>query len=186
MYAIEECQGCGKKTKKVFGVGDYIVGNAGVCEKCQGRKMIILIYGEKASNRRGAQDRLAIRVSRLRELRIVLLLARQPSVLTVLREFQTSYRGASVLTEKNLIFVDYSGATRGVVDLDDIVSASISPMARGRLVVSYGRNMNTNILEFESNSTRVAERTAQDWYDAVKPSSREPPVLIARMQPSIP
>ncbi len=49
VYTIEECQNCKEKTKRDFKVGDYIVGAAGTCEKCQGQKMIVLIYGEKAA-----------------------------------------------------------------------------------------------------------------------------------------
>jgi len=51
VYTIEECQNCKEKTKRDFKVGDYVAGEAGVCEKCQGKKMIILIYGEKVSKR---------------------------------------------------------------------------------------------------------------------------------------
>lgn len=47
VYTIEECQGCKQKTKRDFKVGDYITADAGTCEKCQGKKMIISIYGEK-------------------------------------------------------------------------------------------------------------------------------------------
>ena len=47
VYTIEECQSCKQKTKRDFRVGDYIIGAAGTCEKCQGQKMIVLIYGEK-------------------------------------------------------------------------------------------------------------------------------------------
>ncbi|MDV3244318.1 MAG: hypothetical protein LYZ66_03980 [Nitrososphaerales archaeon] len=51
VYTIEECQTCKEKTKRDFKVGDYIVGAAGTCAKCQGQKMIVLIYGEKLSKR---------------------------------------------------------------------------------------------------------------------------------------
>lgn len=47
VYTIEECQGCQQKTKRDFKVGDYITADAGTCEKCHGKKMIISIYGEK-------------------------------------------------------------------------------------------------------------------------------------------
>lgn len=47
VYTIEECQNCKEKTKRDFKVGDYITAAAGTCEKCQGQKMIILVYGEK-------------------------------------------------------------------------------------------------------------------------------------------
>lgn len=47
IYTIEECQNCKQKTKRDFKTGDYIAGAAGTCEKCQGQKMITLIYGEK-------------------------------------------------------------------------------------------------------------------------------------------
>jgi hypothetical protein len=49
IYTLEECQSCKEKTKRDFKVGDYIVGAAGTCEKCQGQKTIVLIYGEKAA-----------------------------------------------------------------------------------------------------------------------------------------
>lgn len=52
VYTIEECQGCGQKTKRDFKVGDYILQEAGECEKCKGRKVISMIYGEKAPRRR--------------------------------------------------------------------------------------------------------------------------------------
>jgi len=52
VYTIEECQSCKQKTKRDFKVGDYVTGDAGVCDKCQGKRMIILIYGEKVSKRR--------------------------------------------------------------------------------------------------------------------------------------
>lgn len=51
VYAIEECQNCKQKTKRDFKVGDYIMGAAGTCEKCRGQKMVVLIYGEKVSQR---------------------------------------------------------------------------------------------------------------------------------------
>jgi NAD-dependent SIR2 family protein deacetylase len=51
VYTIEECQNCKVKTKREFKMGDYIVGEAGICEKCQGKKMIVLIYGEKIPKR---------------------------------------------------------------------------------------------------------------------------------------
>lgn len=47
VYTIEECQNCKQKTKRDFKVGDYIAGTAGICEKCQGQKIVILVYGEK-------------------------------------------------------------------------------------------------------------------------------------------
>jgi len=55
VYAIEECLNCGQKTKRDFKVGDYIMEEAGICGKCQGRKTIIQIYGEKAPTRAGEQ-----------------------------------------------------------------------------------------------------------------------------------
>jgi hypothetical protein len=51
VFTIEECQSCRQKTKRDFKVGDYITGAAGTCEKCQGQKMIIQIYGEKVAQR---------------------------------------------------------------------------------------------------------------------------------------
>ncbi len=49
VYTIEECPNCKQKTKRDFEVGDYIVGMGGTCEKCQAHRIIILIYGERAS-----------------------------------------------------------------------------------------------------------------------------------------
>jgi hypothetical protein len=49
VYTTEECQSCKQRTKRDFKVGDYVMGAAGTCEKCQGQKMIVLIYGEKAA-----------------------------------------------------------------------------------------------------------------------------------------
>jgi len=51
VYTIEVCQSCGEKTKRDFKVGDYVLGEAGACVKCQGRKTIFIIYGEKISKR---------------------------------------------------------------------------------------------------------------------------------------
>ena len=51
VYTIEECQSCKAKAKRDFKVGDYVLGEAGTCEKCQGKKTITLIYGEKISQR---------------------------------------------------------------------------------------------------------------------------------------
>jgi NAD-dependent SIR2 family protein deacetylase len=55
VYTIEECGNCGQKTKRDFKVGDYIMAEAGTCEKCQGKKAITLIYGEKISQRQGTR-----------------------------------------------------------------------------------------------------------------------------------
>jgi len=55
VYTIEECSSCGQKTKRDFRVGDYIMADAGVCEKCQGRRTIRLIYGEKVPQRQGSR-----------------------------------------------------------------------------------------------------------------------------------
>jgi hypothetical protein len=51
VFTIEECQNCKEKTKRDFKVGDYITAAAGTCAKCQGQKMIILVYGEKVLQR---------------------------------------------------------------------------------------------------------------------------------------
>jgi len=56
VYTIEECQSCGQKTKRDFKVGDYVLGEAGTCEKCQGKKTITLIYGEKLLGRARRND----------------------------------------------------------------------------------------------------------------------------------
>jgi len=53
VYTTEECQNCGQKTKRDFKVGDFVRGEAGICEKCQGKKTIVLIYGEKVLTKRG-------------------------------------------------------------------------------------------------------------------------------------
>jgi hypothetical protein len=55
VYTIEECQNCGQKTKRDFKVGDFVLGDVGSCEKCQGKKTIALIYGEKALKKTGKQ-----------------------------------------------------------------------------------------------------------------------------------
>jgi hypothetical protein len=59
VYTIEECPNCGQKTKRDFKVGDYVVGEAGICEKCQGKKTIISIYGEKISKHQGPRRGLS-------------------------------------------------------------------------------------------------------------------------------
>ncbi len=51
VYTIEECQSCKEKTKRDFKVGDYILGDAGTCGKCQGTKIITMIYGEEIIRR---------------------------------------------------------------------------------------------------------------------------------------
>jgi hypothetical protein len=51
VVTVEECQGCKEKTKRDFRVGDYVMQEAGNCEKCQGSKMITLIYGEQVPKR---------------------------------------------------------------------------------------------------------------------------------------
>ena len=51
VYTIEECQSCKQKTKRDFKVGDYIAGDAGTCEKCHGKMMIVSIYGESPPKR---------------------------------------------------------------------------------------------------------------------------------------
>ncbi len=51
VYTIEECQSCGQKTKRDFKVGDYILQDVGDCEKCKGKKVISLIYGDKIRRR---------------------------------------------------------------------------------------------------------------------------------------
>ncbi len=51
VYTIEECQNCGQKTKRDFKVGDYILQEAGECDKCKSRKVISLIYGDKIPHR---------------------------------------------------------------------------------------------------------------------------------------
>jgi hypothetical protein len=56
VYTIEECQSCGQKTKRDFKVGDYVLGEAGSCAKCQGKKTITLIYGEKLLGRARRND----------------------------------------------------------------------------------------------------------------------------------
>lgn len=57
VYTIEECQDCKQKTKRDFRTGDYIAGEAGTCEKCHGKKLITLIYGERVlPSKRGGRD----------------------------------------------------------------------------------------------------------------------------------
>lgn len=53
VFTIEECQSCGQKTKRDFKVGDFVMGEAGICEKCQGKKTIASIYGEKVVTKTG-------------------------------------------------------------------------------------------------------------------------------------
>jgi hypothetical protein len=57
VYTVEECQGCRQKTKRDFKVGDYVMGAAGTCEKCQGKKLIVQIYGEKVPPSKGHSGR---------------------------------------------------------------------------------------------------------------------------------
>jgi hypothetical protein len=57
VYTIEECQSCKQKMKRDFKVGDYIMSAAGTCEKCQGQKLIVQIYGEKIDQSRADRGR---------------------------------------------------------------------------------------------------------------------------------
>ena len=47
VYTIEECPNCKEKTKRDFKAGDYITATGGMCEKCKGKRVIVLIYGER-------------------------------------------------------------------------------------------------------------------------------------------
>jgi predicted SprT family Zn-dependent metalloprotease len=46
IYTVEECAGCGTKTKRSFKEGDYVFKEVGQCQKCNGKLMITLIFSE--------------------------------------------------------------------------------------------------------------------------------------------
>ncbi|MBI2183418.1 MAG: hypothetical protein HYU39_00505 [Thaumarchaeota archaeon] len=47
VYTIEECQNCHDKVKRPFQQGDYVYKEAGECQKCHGKKMITMVFGEE-------------------------------------------------------------------------------------------------------------------------------------------
>jgi len=49
VFTIDECQSCGQKSKRDFKVGDYVMQEVGTCDKCAGKRLITMIYGEKLS-----------------------------------------------------------------------------------------------------------------------------------------
>ena len=48
IYTVEECQNCAQRTRRDYRVGDYVLAEEGTCEECNGKKIVSLIYGEKA------------------------------------------------------------------------------------------------------------------------------------------
>jgi predicted nucleic-acid-binding Zn-ribbon protein len=46
VFTVVECASCHAKTKQPFKVGDYVVKDAGKCEKCGGAQAIATIYAE--------------------------------------------------------------------------------------------------------------------------------------------
>ena len=53
IYTVEECAGCGTKTKRNFKEGDYVFKEVGQCQKCNEKLMVTMIFGEpiKANSR---------------------------------------------------------------------------------------------------------------------------------------
>lgn len=46
VYTIEECPKCGRKVKRKFKPGDYVYKEGEVCEKCDAKMLITMIYAE--------------------------------------------------------------------------------------------------------------------------------------------
>jgi hypothetical protein len=93
------------------------------------------------------------------------------SSITSQREYFEGYTGASVLTEKSLVFVDRGGITRVAVALKDIVASTLSTDSDRKLVVSYGRGIpKTLVLEYMAKGKGEAARVASEWYHAISSS----------------
>ena len=45
-YTVEECQSCNKESKHKFKDGDYLFKESSKCQFCDGKTMIVKIYGE--------------------------------------------------------------------------------------------------------------------------------------------
>ena len=48
VYTIEECPGCGQKTKRAFAVGDYVTKDGAKCTKCSNQTRVSLVYAESS------------------------------------------------------------------------------------------------------------------------------------------
>jgi len=100
---------------------------------------------------------------------------------TTRKEYFEGYTGASVLTEKSLIFIDRYGITRASVNLKEIVASSISTDSGKKLVISYSPTTpKTLVLEYMARSHGEAEMLASRWYEAVRSSlTLTPPLAIS-------
>ncbi len=45
-YTVEECQSCNKESKHKFKIGDYLFKESSKCQSCEGKIMIVKIFGE--------------------------------------------------------------------------------------------------------------------------------------------
>jgi hypothetical protein len=45
-FTIEECQSCKKESKRRFKEGDYLFKDSSGCNSCNGKMMIVKIFGE--------------------------------------------------------------------------------------------------------------------------------------------
>ena len=45
-FTIEECQSCNKQSKRKFKEGDFLYKESSSCPSCQGKLMVVKIFGE--------------------------------------------------------------------------------------------------------------------------------------------
>ena len=45
-YTLEECQSCQTQSKRKFKEGDYLFKESSDCKSCQGKLIIVKIFGE--------------------------------------------------------------------------------------------------------------------------------------------
>ena len=45
-FTVEECQSCKKQSKRKFKEGDYLFKESTNCHSCQGKTIVVKIFGE--------------------------------------------------------------------------------------------------------------------------------------------
>ena len=45
-FTVEECQSCKKQSKRKFKEGDCIFAESSICNSCQGKSIVVKIFGE--------------------------------------------------------------------------------------------------------------------------------------------
>ena len=45
-FTVEECQSCKKQSKRKFKEGDFLFTESSNCNSCQGKSIIVKIFGE--------------------------------------------------------------------------------------------------------------------------------------------